>query len=147
MLGDQLGEVHGVVSGFRIVKTDTGPRVETNFEGKGSFCGQDVTEIVTYWATPRMDGTFYGGADGMIVTTDTQSAIYTGTGVGSMKGNNLAAQWRGALYYQSFSPAFASRRTGPSVNNLDVLRTLTVPRPLGRKAGHRNNLDPNSPVT
>jgi hypothetical protein len=24
-----------------------------------------------------------------------------------MKGNNLAAKWRGGLYYQSFSPAFA----------------------------------------
>lgn len=107
MLGEQLGEVIGQVSGFRVVKTDTGPRVETNFEGKGTFCGQDITEIVTYWATPRMDGTFYGGADGMIVTADVQNAIYTGTGVGNMKGNNLAAQWRGALYYQSFSPAFA----------------------------------------
>lgn len=108
MLGDQLGEVSGAVSGFRIVKTDTGPRVETNFEGRGTFCGQDITEIVTYWATPRMDGTFYGGADGMIVTADTQSAIYTGNGVGRMKGDNLAAQWRGGLYYQSFSPAFAN---------------------------------------
>ena len=108
MLGDQLGEVTGQVSGFRIVKTDTGPRVETNFEGQGTFCGQNITEIVTYWATPRMDGTFFGGADGMIVTADVQSAIYTGSGVGRMKGENLAAQWRGALYYQSFSPAFAN---------------------------------------
>lgn len=108
MLGEQLGEVRGEVSGFRVLKTDAGPRVETNFEGKGTFCGTEVTEIVTYWATPRMDGTFYGGADGMIVTADVQSALYTGNGVGRMKGNNLAAEWRGALYYQSFSPAFAS---------------------------------------
>jgi hypothetical protein len=41
-----LGEVHGVVSGFRVVKGDVVPRVETNFEGKGAFCGQDITEIV-----------------------------------------------------------------------------------------------------
>ena len=107
MLGDQLGEVSGKVTGFRVVKGDMGPRVETNFEGSGTFCGQNITEIVTYWATPRMDGTFYGGADGMIVTADVQSAIYTGNGVGTMKGNNLAAAWRGALYYSSFSPAFA----------------------------------------
>lgn len=111
MLGDQLGEVSGQVSGFRVVKTDAGPRIETNFEGRGTFCGQEVTEIVTYWATPRMDGTFYGGADGMIVTPDTQNALYTGNGVGRMKGNNLAAAWRGGLYYQSFSPAFASLST------------------------------------
>jgi len=107
VLGDQLGEVSGKVTGFRVVKGDMGPRVETNFEGSGTFCGQNITEIVTYWATPRMDGTFYGGADGMIVTADVQSAIYTGNGVGTMKGNNLAAAWRGALYYSSFSPAFA----------------------------------------
>ena len=107
MLGDQLGEVSGTVTGFRVVKGDMGPRVETNFEGSGTFCGQNITEIVTYWATPRMDGTFYGGADGMIVTADVQSAIYSGNGVGTMKGNNLAAAWRGALYYSSFSPAFA----------------------------------------
>lgn len=107
MLGDQLGEVTGVVSGFRIIAGPMGPRVETNFEGKGTFAGQDVTEIVTYWAQARMDGTFYGGADGLVVTPDTQSAVYTGNGVGRMKGDNLAAQWRGALYYTSFSPAFA----------------------------------------
>ncbi len=107
MLGDQLGEVRGEVSGFRVLKTDTGPRIETNFEGKGKFCGQDVTEIVTYWATPRMDGTFYGGADGLIVTQDTQNALYTGNGVGCMKGKNLAASWRGAAFYQSMAPAFA----------------------------------------
>ncbi|HEX3427098.1 MAG TPA: hypothetical protein VHT30_13255 [Acidimicrobiales bacterium] len=108
MLSDQLGEVRGEVSGFRVLKTEAGPRVETNFEGSGTFCDKDVTEIVTYWATPRMDGSFYGGADGMIVTADVQNALYTGNGVGRMKGNNLAAEWRGALYYQSFSPAFAS---------------------------------------
>jgi hypothetical protein len=107
MLGDQLGEVTGVVSGFRVLTTPGGPRIETNFEGKGTFAGQAITEIVTYWATPRMDGTFYGGADGLIVTVDAQNAVYTGNGVGNMKGNNLAAQWRGALYYSSFSPAFA----------------------------------------
>jgi hypothetical protein len=108
MLGDQLGEVHGTVSGFRVVKADAGTRIETNFEGSGTFCGQNVTEIVTYWATARMDGTFYGGADGLIVTPDVQNAVYSGNGVGNMLGDNLAAQWRGALYYSSFSPAFAS---------------------------------------
>ena len=107
MLGEQLGEVTGTVSGFRVVKGDMVPRIETNFEGAGTFCGQQVTEIVTYWAQVRMDGTFYGGADGLIVTPDTQSAVYTGNGVGRMKGDNLAAMWRGGLYYTSFSPAFA----------------------------------------
>jgi hypothetical protein len=103
-----------------VVKTDLGPRIETNFEGRGTFCDVDVTEIVTYWATPRMDGTFYGGADGMIVTADTQSAIYTGNGVGSMKGDNLAARWRGALYYQSFSPAFAKLSTVTVVFEFEI---------------------------
>ena len=46
-MGEQLGEVRGEVSGFRVLKTDAGPRVETNFEGKGTFCGTEVTEIVT----------------------------------------------------------------------------------------------------
>lgn len=107
MLGEQLGEVSGVVSGFRIVPGPMGPRVETNFEGKGTFAGENVTEIVTYWASARMDGTFYGGADGIVVTEETQTAAYTGNGVGRMKGNNLAAEWRGALYYTSFAPVFA----------------------------------------
>ena len=129
MLGDQLGEVTGVVSGFRVLNTPTGPRIETNFEGSGTFAGQGVTEIATYWATARMDGTFYGGADGLIVTPDVQNAVYTGTGVGNMKGNNLAAGWRGALYYTSFSPAFAGLNLTAVLFEFDIEadgKTMTI---------------------
>src|SRR5690348_2805034 len=111
MLGDEIGSTKGTVSSFRMLRNEGMPQVETNFEGTGELLGQKVTELATFWAQPRMDGSFYGTCNGLVVTPDAMNASYRGVGVGRMTGQGLHAWWRGALFYESFSPVFAGLST------------------------------------
>ena len=106
-LGEQIGELSGSVSAFRVVKEGFGVKVETMFEGHGQILGVDVIDYATYWSIYRPDGNFTGGANGVVFSAQAEAASYEATGVGHMTGNGGAAQWRGAYYFFSASPSFA----------------------------------------
>ena len=109
MLGEQIGEVRGKVTGQRTLPFDGGPRVETSFETSGTFYGVAVTMMGTYQSTVRPDGLLYGECphQGTIMTNDGQVGTWSGAGVGKFTGEGSAVSFRGAVYFQTVPSALA----------------------------------------
>jgi hypothetical protein len=110
MLGEKLGELHGKVTGQRVLSSDGGaPKVETSFELSGTILGTEATEMGTYWSTLRSDGTLYGECpwQGLIMTKDGEAGTWGGAGAGRFTGQGTAVSFRGAVYYQIGSQKLA----------------------------------------
>src|SRR5262249_40104372 len=71
MLGEMIGEETGKITGTRVLPSEGGgPKVETSFQGTGRYLGIEVTDIGTYWAVMRPDGTLYGEGQGVVMAKD-----------------------------------------------------------------------------
>ena len=104
MLGENLGEEVGQVTGTRVLATPGGePRFEISFEASGTLLGLHATDMGTYEATPRPDGTLFGQGQGAVMTENGDLVTWRGQGVGRMIGRGTATAWRGAIYYQTNS--------------------------------------------
>jgi hypothetical protein len=108
MLGDQIGEIAGAVTAFRVIPGGMGVKVESMFQGQGQVLGNDVYDYATYTSEVRPDGKFSGVANGVMFTMDAQAAMYSGQGIGWMLGRGGAAQWRGSLFYLTMSPGLSA---------------------------------------
>ncbi len=108
MLGEQLGEERGKVTGTRVLPPDgQGLKVEVSFQAAGRILGMETTDMGTYWSVVRPDGFLFGEGHGVVTSKDGDVATWTGNGVGKLTGRGSAVSWRGAIYYQSASPKFA----------------------------------------
>ena len=67
MLGEQIGEEKGKVTGQRVLDIDESgtPKIETTFSSNAKFKGIDTVNTVTYWTVPRPGGMLYGEAKGV----------------------------------------------------------------------------------
>jgi hypothetical protein len=101
MLGEQLGEERGRVTGNRVLPSES-PTVETSFTAAGKLLGIDMTDMGTYVASMRPDGTLYGEGQGVMMTTDGEGVSWKGSGVGTF-GPGGAISYRGALFYSTAS--------------------------------------------
>lgn len=106
MLGDQIGAERGKVTGYRILPSDTGPKVEVAFQAAGKILGVDHSTLGTYTSMMRPDGTVFGGGQGVVRGVSGQMASWVGQGVGKL-GRGQAVSYRGAIYYQSASPEWS----------------------------------------
>jgi hypothetical protein len=107
MLGRQIGELQGQITGTRIVSIDNGiPTVEVSFQSNGMLLDQPTTDMGTYVSEPRADGALVGDGQGVSMTADGTTLTWRGTGLGHMTGPGTAS-WRGSVIYESASPAFA----------------------------------------
>ena len=73
MLGEKLGEMHGKITGQRVLPTEGGiPKVETSFEIGGTLLETEATLMGTYWSVVRADGSLYGECpwQGVLMTQD-----------------------------------------------------------------------------
>jgi len=113
MLGDQLGEEHGQITGMRVLASEGAPKVEVSFQATGTLAGVEVSDMGTYVSVARPDGTLYGEGQGVTMTPDGGMASWRGQGRGRFTGPG-AVSWRGAIYFDSASPQFA-RLTGCAV--------------------------------
>ena len=88
MLGDQIGEEKGKITGQRVLEVVNGvPKIETSMSIIGKYRGVETTEIGTYWSSPRPDGVMYGEGQGVITTKDgSEMATWTGPGIGRFTG-------------------------------------------------------------
>jgi hypothetical protein len=112
MLGRQLGGETGQVTGTRVLPSADGPpKIEVSFQATGRLLDVDVTDMGTYVATPRPDGTLFGEGQGCVMTTDGELVSWVGSGVGRFLGRGSAVAWRGAIYYQTSSPKLALLNT------------------------------------
>lgn len=106
MLGERIGEDSGKITGQRVLPPASGaPVMETSFTATGSLLGVGTIENGTYVSTLRPDGTLFGGAQGITMGKGGEAATWSGQGVGRLKQDG-AVSYRGAIFYQSASPAW-----------------------------------------
>jgi hypothetical protein len=107
MLGEQLGEESGSITGLRVLPGENGPEVEVSYQASGTLLGAHSTGMGTYVSVSRPDGSLFGQGQGVVMTDDGAMATWTGEGVGRLTGRGTAASWRGAVYYQTTSERLA----------------------------------------
>ncbi|NRF65652.1 hypothetical protein HLB44_01510 [Aquincola sp. S2] len=106
MLGERIGEDIGKITSQRVLPSEGGaPRIETSFQAAGAIYGVKATDLGTYVACVRPDGSLYGEGQGLLMGQAGETATWKGGGVGTMKKDG-AISYRGAVYYQSASPAW-----------------------------------------
>jgi hypothetical protein len=109
MLGEQVGEETGQITGTRVLSSADGggPKIEVSFQANGRILDTDITDMGTYVSVPRPDGTLFGEGQGCIMTADGELVTWRGGGVGRFVGRGNAVEWRGAIYYQTSSEKLA----------------------------------------
>lgn len=120
MLGERIGGDKGKVTLQRVLPNPDGPpRVETSFQSAGSLLGVDSTELGTYVATMRADGSVYGEGQGVRMSSQGDTASWVGQGVGTMKKDGSVA-YRGAVYWQTASPKWSRLNSIATVFEYEV---------------------------
>jgi hypothetical protein len=107
MLGEKIAEEAGKVVLQRVLPNPGGgPKMEVTFQGTGSLLGVPMSDTGTYTAALRPDGTLFGEGQGVVMGRTGEAATWCGQGVGRLA-NDGAVSYRGAVYFQSASPAWA----------------------------------------
>ena len=107
MLGEKIGSEAGKVTSQRVLPNPGGgPKMETTFQATGTLVGVNHTTTGTYCAVVRGDGMLYGEGQAVVMGKAGEMATWVGQGVGTLKKDG-SVSYRGALYYQSASPAWA----------------------------------------
>lgn len=125
MLGELLMEESGKVIGQRVLPVEGGgPRIEVTFEANGKLLGNDAYDRGTYVAELKPDGHIYAQGQGLVITPQ-GSLTWKGWGVGRMNTNAAAIggytmSYRGAIYYETGSPALARMNGVCAVFEFDV---------------------------
>ena len=94
-------EERGKTTGVRVL--DANGKAEVSFQASGTLLGIESTDVVTYQAVPRPDGTLWGEGQGVATTKDGEFATWWGHGIGKPTGKGWGARWRGAIYFQTQS--------------------------------------------
>jgi hypothetical protein len=111
MLGEQIGEERGKITGRRVLRADgQGLKVEVSFQASGQLLGSNVTDMGTYWSVVQANGTLYGEGQGIIMTATGEIVQWTGAGRGQFTADG-GVRFRGAVYYQTTSEKLARLNT------------------------------------
>jgi len=103
MIGDQIGEDIGQVTGMRVLPARNGmPVVEVSFQSSGELYGMHVTTMGTYESVTLPDGRLTGKGRGVLMTADGETASWEGYGRGRLTGDGKRV-WRGSFYYRTTS--------------------------------------------
>jgi hypothetical protein len=121
MLGEQLGEIKGKITGMRVLEADyQGPKAEVSFQASGKFLGANVTDMGTYSAVLTKSKVFLGQGQGILMSSDGDSVYWTGQGIGKPTGKGQAANWRGSVFYKTDSQKFSRLNGVAGVFEYDV---------------------------
>jgi hypothetical protein len=108
MLGEQIGEETGQVTGMRVLPYEGhGAKVEVSFQQTGTLLGAHVNAMGSYISVTRPDGTLFADGQGVAITEDGEIATWRGQGVGRFTGGGGAVSYRGAIYYETTSERLA----------------------------------------
>ena len=118
MLGDQIYESQGIITGFRFL--DENGTTETSFRDEGMILGMKSISMGTTTDTPRSNGTTYSEGYGMTSTEDGDSAMFTYTGFSVPAGRPPACRGVGAVYYKTEAEKLARLNTVAAVFEIDV---------------------------
>jgi len=105
MLGDQIAEEAGKVTGFRVLDS-AGPKVEVSVQTKGKILGTDYQGRVTYTSEVQPGGFLYGEGQGVYMT-GAGMAAWKGQGTGRFNPGG-GVSYRGAIYFLSASGNLAN---------------------------------------
>jgi len=116
MLGDQIGEYSGRVTGTRVLPGDDYRyvKMEVSFQQSGQVYGAQSEDYGTYTVFERVPGQLYLEGQGFTGTADGEGAIWNGHGVGKLTGQGMAMSFR-------FSIAFQAGESGKLARLKDVL--------------------------
>jgi hypothetical protein len=107
MLGEQIGEERGKITGRRVLKSEgQGLKVEVSFQASGRFLGSEAFDMGTYWSEVQPNGMLYGEGQGIIRTANGEMVQWTGAGRGQFTAQG-GVSFRGAVYYQTASESLA----------------------------------------
>ena len=114
MLGEQIGELRGKVTGTRVLPGDDYRyvKVETTIQQQGQIYGQEAFDMGTFTAFERIPGQMYAEGQG-VIGAGAEGAIWNGHGIGRMA-DDMAVSVR-------FSIAIQSGQEGPLARLKDCL--------------------------
>ena len=110
MLGEQIGELTGKITGTRVLPGDDYRyvKMEVSYQQSGQVYGVQAMDVGTYTVFERVPGQLYGEGQG-ITQGGSEGAIWRGHGVGKMAGQGMSMSFRFSLAYQSGPSGALSR--------------------------------------
>jgi|ERR1051326_4100659 hypothetical protein len=98
MLGDQIAEETGKVTGFRVLDT-AGPKVEVSIRTQGKILDTDYQGRATYSSQIQPGGFLFGEGQGVYMAQDGM-AVWKGQGTGRLNPGG-GASYRGSIHFVS----------------------------------------------
>ena len=100
MLGDQIGEETGKVTGLRVLTT-AGPKVEVCIRTRGKVLGSDYEGRATYTSEMQPGGFLFGEGQGVYMA-GSGMAVWKGQGTGKLNPGG-GVSYRGTIHFVSAS--------------------------------------------
>jgi len=97
MLGEQIGEETGKISGFRVLDS-AGPKVEVSIRTQGKISGSDYQGRATYTSQMQPGGFLFGDGQGIYMTQDGGVAVWKGQGTGKFNPGG-GVSYRGSIHF------------------------------------------------
>ena len=104
MLGDQIAEESGRITGFRVVDA-AGPKAEISIQTKGKVLGVDYMGRTTYTSEVQPNGSLFGEGQGVYIAADGM-ATWKGQGSGKLTPGG-GATYRGSIHFLTASGKLA----------------------------------------
>ncbi len=103
MLGEKIGEESGKVTTRRILPGDDYRyvKMEITYEAESTVLGVSGMNIGTYVIYERIPGQIYGEGRGIFMSSEGESAIWNGHGVGHPTGDGAGVAIAAAVSYQA----------------------------------------------
>jgi len=96
MLGEQMGEETGKVTGFRVIDP-AGPQAEVSIHTKGKILGTEYQGRTTYTSAVQAGGFLFGEGTGVYMAADGM-AVWKGQGSGKFNPGG-GVSYRGCLHF------------------------------------------------
>lgn len=103
MLGEQIAEENGRVTGRRILPGDDYRyvKMEISFESTLAVLGMRGMNIGTYTVYERVPGQIYAEGQGIAMTESGESAIWNGHGIGRPTGDGAGMKVSASIAFQA----------------------------------------------
>lgn len=100
MLGQQIGELKGKVTGQRVLDAD-GPTTETSLSFSGNFLATPVKANLTIVDRPAAAGVFHAKGQAVIMAGESELATWRVEAIGRI--SSSGAKYRGSHFYSTSS--------------------------------------------
>src|SRR2546426_506292 len=99
MLGEQIAELKGEVTGQRVLRSE-GPSIETTISLDGTYKGTSAKMFVTFVGRPTTPGVIQGEGQGIVMAGESEVAAFKAQGFGRISSSG-SVRWRGAQFFRT----------------------------------------------